>query len=445
MILNFGDYKRIVYNDDDKEYDATKDQQLFDKYKYNADYFHKLINTRQFETAANYASYFMPKDNKARLQLETEINKIRNKGHIITEQYSRIDNDADRDMVEFYDSVFVPKALDYLPKNNYARQFSRLKENFFTLNSNSKAVNTYQSADEESIRANHVSIEFQPKKREGIFGWDWIAKDNNAANIEEFYKFTGYNNNYLREHGVDVIEKDGRTTLLFSKNDAISNELLYQFNNFRRGLSQYDTGIGFNSVRPKIQLANGDRSNPESMTYYDANIDNNLSLLWRAIEDAKDKKDNVLASFGEKELEFTSIISNYTNDAIRELQDAYHNSNGQMSYSEFNKLYKQLGGDAFLDLLAQSGTADQEMYSNYNNKEWTDQTIEPLEQIDKSAVIQLIGANKDRVSQAAMFMNGQYGTLVTINGIAKPNKDLSLENDAEGELQDNRLQVFFPG
>lgn len=459
MVLNFGDYKRILHRinpdgtDDNREIDATKDPQLQEKYQYDEEYFNRLVDNREFDKAVNYASQFMPKDNESRLNLEMTLNKIKNQGHIITEQYSRIEKDTDRDMVEFYDSVFKPNGLAYLSKNDYANNFSSLKDALFTvIQPNNSIIENFDSStptrNTKETNARYASIEFQPKKRSGIFGWDWTVADNTFYDIDSFYEQTGYNKNYLEQHGVRVSPKDGRTTLLFDKDNPLTNEIIYNYYKFmQRSDPRFfrPESLAMSNIHPKFRLVDGDNIDDEStLTYYQDNPEY-IRRFAETINDAKSKKDALIASFGEKEFEFTSIIAPYSNDALRELQEEYHNSNGAMSYSEFNKRWKELGGDALLDLLAQSGTADQEMYSNYNNKEWTDETIEPLEQIDKSKVIQLIGANKDRVSEASMFLNGKFGTLITINGIAKPSKELNLKNDAEGELQDNRLQVFFPG
>lgn len=439
MKIKYNNYTYFVDDGNNKEVDATKSVGDFSKYEYDEDHFNYLVDNRRFDEAVAYASKYMPNDVEEQEDYLLGLDMLKKEGYRSKAVYSKISGTPAEDMVAFYDNVFKPGGTNNITGNKYIDKFREIKANL------SKWTNQIGSlaTGAKNNDADTFSIEFQPTKKT-LFGIDWLNPDNRET-IENFYEATGYNAAYLREHGVTVSPHDGKTELIFDKNSPMSNQLLYDIVEFQRSNRDGRLFKPIGNTEPQIKLLQKDANNPAK--YNEITKQNSYEYLydfWKHIHDAKDAKDAVENSF-EKELVYSSIISPYSNDAIRELQAIKRAAGDQMSTAEFNRRYKELGGDAILDLLAQSGTADQEIWSNYNNKEWTDETIEPLEQIDKSKVIQLIGANRDRIDEAGMFMNGMYGTLITIHGIAKNKDKLGLDNDAEAELQDNRLQIFFPG
>lgn len=439
MKIKYNNYTYFVDDGNNKEIDATKSVGDFSKYEYDEDHFNYLVDNRRFDEAVAYASKYMPNDVEEQEDYLLGLDMLKKEGYRSKAVYSKISGTPAEDMVAFYDNVFKPGGTNNITGNTYIDKFREIKAK---LSKWTDQIGSFATGA-KNYDADTFSIEFQPAKKT-LFGIDWLNPDNRET-IENFYEATGYNATYLREHGVIVSPHDGKTELIFDKNSPMSNQLLYDIVEFQRSNKDGRFFKPIGNTEPQIKLLQKDANNPDK--YNEITKQNSYEYLydfWRHIHDAKGAKDAVENSF-EKELVYSSIISPYTNDAIRELQAIKRAAGDQMSTAEFNRRYKELGGDAILDLLAQSGTADQEIWSNYNNKEWTDETIEPLEQIDKSKVIQLIGANRDRVDEAGMFMNGMYGTLITIHGIAKNKDKLGLGNDADAELQDNRLQIFFPG
>ena len=441
MRIKYNNYTYFVDDGTNREIDATKAIGDYSKYEYDEERFNSLVDNRRFDEAIEYASRYMPNDVDKQEDYLLGLDMLKKEGYRSAAIYSRINNKQHEDMVAFYDNVFKAGGTNSITGNTYIDKFRQLKAN---LSRGTDQVGSFASGA-TNYNADTFSIEFQPTKKTGLFGIDWLNPDNTKNNIESFYEATGYNDTYLREHGITVSRHDGKTELIFGKDADMSNQLLYDIVEFQRNTKDRRFFRPIGNTEPKLKLLQADPN--DSSKYKELASHNSYEYLydfWKHIDDAKGIKDSIENSF-EKELVYSSIIAPYDNDALRQLRAVYRASNGQMSYSEFNRQYKELGGDAILDLLAQSGTADQEIWSNYNNEEWTDETIEQLEQRDKSKVIQLIGANKDRIDEASMFMNGMYGTLITIHGIAKNKDKLGLGNDADAELQDNRLQVFFPG
>lgn len=424
------------------EYDATQDPNSWKQYEYDPDHYERLLANRQYDEAIAYASKYIPNDIERRRELEDELNIIKNEGHKMTELYSRVDNDLDLKKLDFINNLYVDGGLDKLYNNSVVQAY---RDQMSLLGSEvdpSFAPDMFDDVsnltpDAITNKAKKLSITFEPEKW-SFLGVDKLARDN-RFNIDNFYKDSGLSEARLKAMGVTVIHKDGRTTLEFDKNHPLAPTILY-------------------NLPETINVGNGNEQSIMPNTYptvrsYDDKgheldgsntVRKGIIQIKQMIDDANKVKDNLIGA-SEKEFEYTSIISEYSDDAIRALQEAYHASNGAMSTAEFNRQYKLLGGDKILDEIDQMGTADIRMYSNAYNKSWTDEIIVPMDQKQKSALVQLIGANRPNIRKAAMEMNGELGTLITIVGEVKQANKLGLGYKPEEALENNRIQIFLPG
>ncbi len=175
-----------------------------------------LIDQRRYQEAIDYAKNYHFDDIFKEQEWKSFIDSIKDKAKEDAYLYGDLDrNSPELQAIDFSNTILKPGGWKLLSnENKYKQQFTEIKRNL---------GNTSLGA------ATSLEVEFAPKKQYGNlagFNVDVLAKDNDI-NIENFYKYTGLTKEQLAEAGIAPREKDGRTVITFSKDNDLSNIILY--------------------------------------------------------------------------------------------------------------------------------------------------------------------------------------------------------------------------
>lgn len=416
MKINFGTYTYYDGKPSDIIYPGIKGAGMLGHLAFDENKFNQLISNRQYNDAADYAAQFHFNDPETQKVHENDIINLRRNGRVLGAIYGRVKDPTDLAKITFADNVFVDGGLERSGNNDLNTAFGNIKSKIgSTVDENGNVVN----------EASTLEIIFEPKTNK-LLGIDWLMPDNDN-NIENFYKNSGLNVNTLRDNGVEVINKDGRTILRFDKSNPLANKILYKtpvvlnttFGDLdRRILSNKPTKIiGYN----KKGEVTGETDDLREFDSF--------------IKDAINTKEKYFEDFDLTYKDYSSSIGPMINDELSSLK-AMLNS-GQIDETQYNRQAKAIAPHIF-SAINTLGSSNYEMYTNYLNEEPTDETLVPVENKDRATLANLISsyAPKD-IDVSAMVSNGKIGTLITLEGTG---------NETESDKNDGRrIQIFVPG
>lgn len=426
MKISFGNYS--YYNPTDNSPIPTGD--AVNRYKFDNNRFNQLIANRQYQDAADYASQFHFDDPAIQRAHENDILNLRREGRKIGAIYGRIDDQNKLNQVEFLDNVFVDGGLEQISSNPYAQQFIELKRHLGS--THKKGTVGYTNDIEQEATA--ISFTFAPQKQT-FLGADWLAKDNTLRSVEAFYTNSGLNETQLKSAGVEVIHKDGYTTIKFDKSNRLANQIIYNAlpsysGGDVGGKSDYNiTLLGYTADGTVIK----DISKGRTQSW------NDMRTL---ISDAENTKLSVFQTLDMATKDYSSTIGPSLDDNLESLNQLL--ASGQISQQEYNQQRKTVG--SILDQAIRSlGSGNYEMFSNAYNESATDETLISLTNEQRSEIIQSISAaNPKSLHFNAMVSNGQIGTLVTIDADEVADKDIT-DDDDRNKVKRRRRQIFIPG
>lgn len=426
MKISFGNYSY---------YDPTKKSVVpqgdgANKYKFNNSLFQQLIANRQYQDAADYAAKYHFDDPATQRAHENDILNLRREGRKIAAVYGRIDDDDKLNKISFLDNVFVDGGLEQISDNPYAEKFAIFKKHLGSTHEQLH-IGTTGKIDKE---ATAISFTFAPEKQK-LFGIDWLAKDNTKKSVEAFYANSGLNEAALKSAGVEITHKDGFTTIKFDKSNALANKIIY---NAIPSTSGGDIGGGSDyNIKLKGYTADGKEIKDSS----------SLSrLAWaeirNMIDDTEDAKTEAFNALDMTEKDYSSTIGPSLDDNLEQLNQML--VTGQITKQEYNQQRKIVG--SILDQAIRSlGSGNYEMFSNAYNDKATDETLIPLDNNQRSELIQSItAANPKSLHFNAMISNGQVGTLVTIDADEVDSKKIN-DEDTRNQVKRRRRQIFIPG
>ena len=426
MKVSFGNYS--YYNPNDNS--AVPKGNAINKYKFNNSLFQQLIANRQYQDAADYASQFHFDDPATQRAHENDILNLRREGRKIAAVYGRIDDVDKLNKISFLDHVFVDGGLEQISDNPYAKRFAEFKQNLGS--THKKGVVGYSNEIDEEATA--ISFTFAPEKQT-LFGIDWLAKDNTKRSVESFYANSGLNEAQLKSAGVEVIHKDGFTTIKFDKSNALANKIIY---NALPGTLKGDSGGGsdYNIV---LKGYNSDGKEIGDISRWRSQSWNEMRNI---ISDAEDAKTSAFQVLDMAKKDYSSTVGPALDDNLEILNQML--ASGQITQQEYNQQRKAVG--SIMDQAIRSlGSGNYEMFSNAYNDKSTDETLVSLSDKQRSEIIQSISAaNPKNLHFNAMVSNGQIGTLVTIDADEVSDKNIS-DNDDRNEVKRRRRQVFIPG
>ena len=435
MKINFGSYTYFDGNPSNGIYQGIKGvgetgQFAFDKEKFNS-----LIANRQYNDAADYASQFHFSDPATQRAHENDIINLRRNGRVLGAIYGQIKNPEDLAKIVFADKVFTDGGLESstfgssdgdgdIYKSSLRSYYDQLEQYKARIGSK---INYSAFGHEIEQEASILEVTFQPQKQT-FLGVDWLAKDNDN-NIDNFYAISGLSKKQLADAGVQIINKDDKTTLKFDKSNPLANKILYYT----------DTKAGRNRIGdvPVLELG-GNR--PAIVRGYDKNgnelgFGEGLNAFKQLIDDARNTKENY---FREKNLEFkdySSTVGPLISDELSSLRSMLNN--GDINETQYNQQAKALAPHIF-SAINTLGSANYEMYTNNFNDSVTDETLIPADNEQRAELANLISsyAPKD-IDVSAMVSNGKIGALITLQGSGNETKT--------GENDGRRIQIFVPG
>ena len=389
---------------------------------FNSQYFNQLIANRQYSDAADYAAQYHFDDPRVQKQHENDIINLRRNGRILGAVYGRIQDPNDLAKVTFYDNVFVDGGLERSGNAEYNKTFEDIK---------SKIGSKVDSDGNITNEATTLEITFEPKTNK-LLGIDWLMPDNDN-NIDNFYERSGLNTNILRDNNVQVINKDGRTILIFDKSNALANKILYY-------TPEVLTGIG----HPNSPYANFNRkilaNKPTRIQGFDSkgkyvDTTDDLREYKQFINDAKNTKEAYFADFDLTYKDYSSTVGPMISDELASLKESLNN--GYINETQYNQQAKALAPHIF-SAINSLGSGNYEMYTNNFNDETTDETLIPVDNKQRGDLVNLISsyAPKD-IDVSAMVSNGKIGALITLEGTGNESK--AQNNDGR------RIQIFVPG
>lgn len=426
MKISFGNYS--YYNPTDNSPIPTGD--AVNRYKFDNNRFNRLIANRQYQDAADYASQFHFDDPTIQREHENDILNLRREGRKIGAIYGRINDQNKLNQVEFIDNVFVDGGLEQISSNPYAQQFIELKKHLGS--THKRGIVGYTNDIEQEATA--ISFTFAPQKQT-FLEVDWLAKDNTLRSVEAFYANSGLNETQLKSAGVEIIHKDGYTTIKFDKSNRFANQIIYNalpsyIGGDIGGKSDYNiTLLGYTANGTVIK----DMSKGRTQSWSD---------MRSLISDAENTKLSVFQTLDMATKDYSSTIGPSLDDNIEVLNQML--ASGQITQQEYNQQRKTVG--SILDQAIRSlGSGNYEMFSNAYNNESTDETLVPLTNKQRSEIIQSISAaNPKSLHFNAMVSNGQIGTLVTIDADEVADTNIT-DNDDRNKVKRRRRQIFIPG
>lgn len=447
MKLSFGNYS--YYDPDNNTAIPTGNEA--NKYKFDNNHFQQLIAQREYEAAANYASKYHFEDPATQRAHENDIINLRREGRKIAAIYSQVPDEKTKDKMEFIDNLFVDGGLEQIINNPYAERFVKLKRMLGSeLSTNFAGAATFDSSliegiarvgnDSEILKeATGLEITFNPRKQTGIFGWDWIARDN-YNDITAFYEKSGLNEAMLKSAGVDVSTKDEKTSLKFDKSNRLANQIIANL-----FFISVDDGMDITNIPQNVDI----KGITSDGTYIQHDITGrgltksaNVNDILRLVNQAEEAKKSMFETIDMAEKDYSSTIGPSLDDNLEALNQML--STGQITQQQYNQQIKQVG--SILDQAVRTlGSGNYEMFSNAYNDEPTDETMVSLDNIQRSEIIQSISAADPKsLHFNAMISNGQVGTLITIDADELDDKDIS-DDDDRNEVKRRRRQVFIPG
>ena len=428
MKISFGNYTYFDPNADDKNTYKTATNAQKQQYAFNQEKFNQLIANRQYNDAADYAAMFHFSDPKTQKEHENDIINLRRNGRVLGAIYSRIDDPNALAQIEFYDKVFVNGGLEQLTGNEYADKFIEYKR---------RLGSTIQNGEVKD-EATRLSITFQPEKQYGIFGIDWLAKDN-EKNIDNFYAQSGLNEQQLKNAGVKVTHKDGKTTLDFDKSNKLANQIIFNLPTDTKRIGDAPLRTSGKNVSILGYNAKGEslveKTHAGFISGFSVGYGRSFEPMQILIDNAKASKESYFKKTDLAEKDYSSTIGPAIDDNLEALRAA--RAAGEIDDTTFNRQFKILGSNV-IAAIQSLGSSNYEMYTNYLNEEPTDETLVPIENKDRANLANLISsyAPKD-IDVSAMVSNGKIGTLITLEGTG---------NETESDKNDGRrIQIFVPG
>ena len=418
MKINFGNYtyfdgKNGIYiPKGSTDYPFTLIQShMFDENKFN-----QLVANRQYNDAADYASQFHFSDPETQKAHESDIINLRRSGRVLGAVYGRVQDPTDLAKITFADNVFVDGGLERSGNNEINTAFEDIK---------SKIGSTVDSDGNVTNEASTLEITFEPKTNK-LLGIDWLMPDNDN-NIENFYKTSGLNVNTLRDNGVQVINKDGRTILRFDKSNPLANKILYNTRTVLNGMFG-DADRAMLATKPTKVVGYNKKGEVTGET-------DDLREFRVFIKDARNTKEKYFKDFDLTYKDYSSTVGPMISDELSSLK-AMLNS-GQINETQYNQQARAIAPHIF-SAINTLGSGNYEMYTNNFNEEPTDETLVPVENKDRSKLTDLISNYDPKdIDVSAMVSNGKIGALITLEGTG--NETASDKNDGR------RIQIFVPG
>lgn len=460
MRINFNGYS---YIGDDKP--NTTEQ----GYDFNPSEYDKLRANRQYLDAANYLKNYHFDDPRLQQEHENNILNLEREGRKVSGMFKNmLANDKESNYaINFATNVFTGGGLNLVETGDYGKEFFKAKESIGS--ANRKAQSTISSEYLSNLNAKQkglsilknmignkdnyldswlsngflpsrsmrgdnnsdakmtdnadvLAVTFSPKGST-IFGNEW--------DINYFYDKIGLGAEDLKNNGIEITHKDGKTTLKFHKSNNLANKILYNLPN----------KLDENIILPDFNdfpLIEGYSSDGKLLSSMNSNKDASLVKLKRLIDKANGVRDSFLIHSSETTKDYSTVVCPFISDELMQLQEQ------NLTDDEYSKRAKLVAPKIYSAIRSMSSSSYR-MYSDINNKNLTDETLMPMDNKDRALIVNnLFSSTPDKNMQIdAMICNGEVGALITINAIGEDSKNISEDNKTSAKR--SRIQVFVPG
>lgn len=349
---------------------------------FNQQYYDSLIDNRQYQDAYDYAMQYPMLDPMEQAEYKQHLKNMLREGKVVEAIYKNID-EAAYPAVDFRNLVMQPGGLGKLETGNtYANQFKTWK-------------------NELGGGENRLQVRFDPQKRKGIFGIDFLARDNNDANIDVFYEKSGLNKQYLEANGVSVRVKDGYTYLEFDKSNDLANKILLNiphsvnFTPWINGVKEDGT-----IVSDHLRKAGGGDSGLGSYTTTAGGYQ--VVQMQNLYKDAQKIEDTAYNNGTAKVKQYSSQIFPLLYDNSQELENQLNQ--GSIKSSDFNSRIKR-ENQKLIDGIAFINPNEYEIQSNWFNDDKSDVNV-PLTPEQKEEIHKRYKATKQKDIRYGLVISG---------------------------------------
>lgn len=399
MVIDFGNYRYISEDvqTTDQEYSGNliKTSPYLQSLAYNSEKFNKLVKSRKYEEAADYASQYHFNDAKKQAELENNIETLRMKGRQVSAFYSKVDEN-DIDKVDFFQSVFENGGLEEIADNEYAKEYSNFKNQVGGVNSQSLSI---------------------------TFPNGWFDSYNN---FDFFVEHSGLTEQELKANGIVPKINKGNTIIQFDKSNALANKILNNLpRSFYTSNSKYVQGLDIdgNVVEQDYDITRQSLNRMRNLVEQTQHINNYY--------------EDEVKSFTKN---YSSTIGGLLAPELEDLKQ--QRAKGELTPSQFNTAYKTKFNN-ILTTLQNIGSSSYEIYGN-NGKDINDETLRLLSNEERAEAIRMISSDYD-VTLKAMVSNGEIGTLVEIGALSEQPKNISDNAQYKDMTKSRRFQFFIPG
>ena len=455
-----------------------------DDYRLHTKHIDELVAQRRYQEAMDYMKQFhfddvfREQDWKSKI---AQVNDMRKQANYL---YSDLDkNSPELQAIDFSNLILRPGGWKLIDNNNeYKRRFGEIKRGL---------------GNTSLGQATSLEVEFAPTKQYGnLFGFnvDVLAKDNDI-NIDNFYKYSGLTEDDLKAAGVAPREKDGRTIITFSKDNDISNQILFglgalmaneegryfnligydadgnrldeELNDLRNTFSTTESQpavtqrnakgeysiIGENGIlnrgftgkfRDWTSEAKTDVNDfvntylsPANRVFDKPAYRDSLTDIYNDIVAGSNVEQKLVDEVNEKKdmlnATYNTTIFGFVSDQV---QSEFGMMNrGELAREQFNANKKEYE-EVYINQLAGLGDSHYEFYSNWNKPEGA---LDELNAEDKHKVLNhvLAAYKANRVRIQVAESGGELGAYISI--IPQEGKDLVNEKDNE------TIDIFIPG
>lgn len=374
-----------------------------------------LIAQGKYKEAVNYSRQYYPKDPEKAAKYNLDIANLERTAKIYEAKLQRLGKD--KDLVQFVDLLYQGNLSNYVGDNDY--------------------INDYNNKIKSLGSDDNVSITFKPKKQYGLFGWDWLAADNEEYNIDVFYKNNGLSKAQLESAGVKVInEEDGSTTIKVNKGHELFNKIIMGVPMDRPSTITTDGLFGGHDKDENAPIINTNRIDDPSY--------NRLYYLQQEVKDAQEKRDNIFKKYEPESVQKSGFTMRLVTPELLQVEQAA--INGELKEFQYKTLKNLIFDEVNRELITTPFGNYDKVYTNRFNKRG-DETFREAP-VDELVNLQdKLRTNIDDL-EYSVYNNGvEEGLMITYKGKEKDKSKLPTDIDAdlENHMADVSFSVFIPG
>ena len=362
---------------------------------------------QDYENAARYSSMFNYKDVREELKHKAWVRETREIAKQRNAIFNSLQNDDERDLLEFSSSVFNGDAFSTIDiRNPYVKRYNKIFSNIGT--------------DIEGTKPTTLSVTFGSDKSSflGLFDMD---NDNSFSAFLENAKYT---EDFFNKGGRHLSKTDGKRTITFDPNSSEGRQILYN-------LAKYSTNSSILPGDKELEIRGYDSqgnllNNPNTQirtNFGDLGGQYNTKSIYLLKELANIVDD---ATLKEEEITNRTLNRVYSTNLygaesadIAEAEKAVVMAPDEQTRASAKERLKTLQAHT-KQLMVGVGLSQKRVVSNYGNKEG-DETMREMGSGNIDALKQLITQawSDGNLSYQLAESNGKFGCYVTIPATTK--------------------------